>query len=710
MNFLSKLNDEQRKAVLHRDGPLLILAGAGSGKTRVITYRIAYLIGDGHARPDEVLAVTFTNKAAAEMRGRIEALMASPQRTIWVGTFHGIAHRLLRRHWQETGLPRNFQIIDGNDQLRLIRRAIRHLELDEALWAPREAQWFINARKEEGLRAQHLDGVADPHAQTLIKIYRAYEERCAGLGLVDFGELLLRAHELWRRHPEVLAHYRQRFPQVLVDEFQDTNAIQYAWLRQLIGTSGKLFVVGDDDQSIYGWRGARVEHMQKFQKDFESVRLVRLEQNYRSTATILQAANAVIANNSSRLGKELWTDGAAGEPIILFAAFNEHEEARYCVERIKGWQEHGRRYDDHAILYRTSAQSRVFEETLRQRGIPYRVYGGFRFYERAEIKDVLAYLRLIAWREDDAAFERVVNTPNRGIGQRSLDIIRDTAKRAGTPLWRAAQAAIGDGALGARGAAAASRFLSLIEDLSAGAMGTPLGTLVKTVIIETGLEDHYRKEKTAGEIDRLENLEELVRAAGDYIAVLDEGADALTEFLAIAALEAGEGQANDYEDSVQLMTLHSAKGLEFRNVFLVGLEEGLFPHQRCSDDATQLEEERRLCYVGLTRAKEKLIITHAETRRLHGTEHRPQPSRFIAEMPAELIAEVRIGTVTMPPQLQRIEHDAAFRLGQRVVHAKFGEGIVLRLEGEGQYSRVQVNFAQAGAKWLVASYAGLRPV
>ncbi|MDQ3563877.1 MAG: DNA helicase II [Pseudomonadota bacterium] len=708
--IIDPLNTAQRDAVTAESANTLVLAGAGSGKTRVLAHRVAWLIETRQASPHGILAVTFTNKAAAEMRGRIEALMASPPRTIWVGTFHGIAHRLLRRHWQETGLPQNFQIIDGDDQLRLIRRAIRHLELDEALWAPREAQWFINARKEEGLRAQHLDGVADPHAQTLIKIYRAYEERCAGSGLVDFGELLLRAHELWRHHPEVLAHYRQRFPQVLVDEFQDTNAIQYAWLRQLTGTSGKLFVVGDDDQSIYGWRGARVEHMQKFQKDFESVRLVRLEQNYRSTATILQAANAVIANNSSRLGKELWTDGAAGAPIILFTAFNEQEEARYCVERIKGWQEHGRRYDDHAILYRTSAQSRVFEEALRQRGIPYRVYGGFRFYERAEIKDVLAYLRLIAWREDDAAFERVVNTPNRGIGQRSLDIIRGTAKRAGTPLWRAAQAAIGDGALGTRGAAAVNRFLSLIENLSVGAMGTPLGTLVKTVITETGLEDHYRKEKTAGEIDRLENLEELVRAAGDYIAVLEEGADALTEFLAIAALEAGEGQANDYEDSVQLMTLHSAKGLEFRNVFLVGLEEGLFPHQRCSDDATQLEEERRLCYVGLTRAKEKLIITHAETRRLQGTERRPQPSRFIAEMPAELIAEVRLGTVTMPPRVQRSEYDAAFRLGQRVVHAKFGEGIVLRIEGEGQYSRVQVNFAQAGAKWLVASYAGLRPV
>lgn len=706
--ILGPLNAAQREAVTSDPANLLVLAGAGSGKTRVLAHRVAWLIETSQTSPHGVLSVTFTNKAAAEMRGRIQGLLRVPAASMWVGTFHGIAHRLLRYHAAEAGLPPGFQILDSEDQYRLIRRSIRASEIDESLCPPREVQWFINARKDEGLRSRHLDPAVDPHQKRLIRVYRSYEEHCTRAGLCDFAELLLRAHELWRERPDLLAHYRERFRFILVDEFQDTNAIQYAWLRQLAAERAALFIVGDDDQSIYGWRGARVGNMQSFQRDFPGARLLRLEQNYRSTATILKAANAVIANNTGRLGKELWTEGAEGAPLERFTAFNEQEEARYCIERILSWRDAGRCLGEGAILYRVSAQSRVFEEALRQECIPYRVYGGFRFYERAEVKDVLAYLRLIACQDDDAAFERVINTPNRGIGLRSLEALRARAREEGCSLWRATTHLLASGEAAARASGAFRRFLELVEELAAGAATMPLAALMEAVIERTGLAAHYRKEKTNGELDRLENLAELVNAAREFTPDADAGLDPLSEFLALAALDAGESQADGGQDAVQLMTLHSAKGLEFPLVFLVGLEEGLFPHQRSVGTPAGLEEERRLCYVGITRAQERLILTHAEARRLHGSDFYSRPSRFLAEIPAALIAEVRAGT--RRGTRSAAPASAELRLGQRVAHPSFGEGVVLGLEGQGPHARVQVRFERLGPKWLVASYARLMPL
>ena len=716
--ILAPLNARQREAVASDALRVLVLAGAGSGKTRVLVHRIAWYLETGQATPHGILAVTFTNKAAAEMRARIEQLTGQPVGGMWVGTFHNIAHRILRAHARDAGLPENFQIIDADDQQRVIRRVIRGLNLDDSEWPPKEAQWFINARKDDGERPGHVDDYGDATLRTMIDIYQAYEETCARSGLVDFAELLLRAHELWQQHPGLLRHYQERFWHVLVDEFQDTNAIQYAWLRQLVGDDGNIFVVGDDDQSIYSWRGARVENMQRFRTDYADHALVRLEQNYRSTGNILEAANTLIANNPTRLGKELWTDGARGEAITLYAAYNDLDEARFVVDRIAQWREHGGRLSESAVLYRTSAQSRVLEDALRQADLPYRVYGGFRFYERAEIKDALAYVRLAAWRGDDTAFERIVNVPTRGIGQRSLEEVRLVARRDGITLWEAARQLVEHRELAARAVGALERFMTLIDRMSVLTSELALDEMLEQIIEMSGLLDHYRKEKGERGLDRIDNLEELVTAARDFVpAPEDEEMPLLAAFLAHAVLESGEGQADAYTDSVQLMTLHSAKGLEFPLVFLVGVEEGLFPHQRSAGDPVQLEEERRLCYVGITRAMRKLVITHAESRRLHGSDYYPQPSRFIRELPAEVIEEVRLGgriasgrAAARPTPASRAVNEtvAGLALGQRVVHRVFGEGVVLNFEGHGEHSRVQVNFEDGGTKWLVAAYAGLQ--
>ncbi|MGE3849026.1 MAG: DNA helicase II [Gammaproteobacteria bacterium] len=716
--ILAKLNQRQRDAVSSNARHVLVLAGAGSGKTRVLVHRIAWYLETGQASPLGILAVTFTNKAAAEMRGRIEQLTGRPLGGMWVGTFHNIAHRILRAHARDANLPDNFQIIDSDDQLRVVKRAIRGLDLDENEWPAKEAQWFINARKDDGQRPQHVDDFGDGALHTMVDIYRAYEDACNRAGLVDFAELLLRAHELWLNHPGLLRHYRERFWHVLVDEFQDTNAIQYAWLRNLAGEDGSIFVVGDDDQSIYSWRGARVENMQHFRKDFPQAELIRLEQNYRSTGNILAAANTLIANNPSRLGKELWTDGAKGEAITLYAAYNDLDEARFCVDRINQWFDHGGRLAECAMLYRTSAQSRVLEDALRQADLPYRVYGGFRFYERAEIKDALAYLRLAANRGDDAAFERIVNVPPRGIGQRSIDDVRDTAKRERITLWEAARRLLEHKEMAARALGALQRFLDLIDRMSVAIDELPLAELLEHVIAQSGLVEHYRKEKGERGLDRIENLEELVTAARDFKpSPDDEDIPILAAFLTHAALESGEGQADAHSDCVQLMTLHSAKGLEFPQVFLVGVEEGLFPHQRSAADPVQLEEERRLCYVGITRAMKKLTITHAESRRLHGADYYPQPSRFIRELPREVLDEVRLGGRVSAGRsslgggvMENTPNAYGLRLGQRVAHKIFGEGVVLHLEGQGDHSRVQVNFESEGVKWLVAAYANLQAV
>ncbi len=713
--ILESLNDAQRQAVTAAAGPMLVIAGAGSGKTRVLVHRAAWLIDVEGVSPQGLLAVTFTNKAAAEMRSRIEVLLGTPVNHLWIGTFHGLAHRLLRRHWREAGLPQNFQIIDSDDQLRLIKRLLKNLEIDDSRWVPREIQYFINAQKDEGLRPQHLDAENDPHRRQLIELYQSYEEVCQRGGLVDFAELLLRAHELWRDNSELLAHYQRRFQHLLVDEFQDTNAIQYAWLRILAGNSGVPFVVGDDDQSIYRWRGARVEHIHQFQKDFPGTTVVKLEQNYRSTATILNAANAVIVNNNSRMGKNLWTDGAKGEPIKVYSAYNERDESDFVIGRLRDWIEQGNLRADAAVLYRSNAQSRVLEEGLMNAAIPYRVYGGLRFFERAEIKDALAYLRLTSNRNDDASFERVVNKPTRGIGARTVEMMRSYARANSCSMWRAAGAIASDD-LASRAANAVRSFLNLVEHMALETAEFELQDKVDHIIHSSGLIEHFKKDKGEKGETRIENLLELVSAAKSYEPDPADEMSPLDEFLSHAALEAGEGQADAWEDCVQLMTMHSAKGLEFPLVFLCGMEDGLFPHQRSIADPNGLEEERRLCYVGITRAKETLYITHAEQRRLHGMDNFSQPSRFIAEIPEEFVEEIRPRVQVSRPLRSAARRsrtsitpgaDIGVRLGQRVHHGKFGDGVILNCEGQGAHARVEVNFETAGTKWLVLSYANL---
>ncbi|MGW8227955.1 MAG: DNA helicase II [Gammaproteobacteria bacterium] len=714
--ILDPLNEAQREAVCAPAGNVLVLAGAGSGKTRVLVHRIAWLLAAEGVSPYGILAVTFTNKAAGEMRGRIEQLLGIPASGLWVGTFHGIAHRLLRAHWKEANLPQGFQIMDSEDQQRAIRRLIREMGLDETQWSPREVQWYINARKDEGQRPEHLQHHNDVYLRHMIEIYRAYEAMCQRNGVVDFAELLLRAHELWLKQPELLRHYQQRFRHILVDEFQDTNTIQYAWIRMLAGQNGHVFAVGDDDQSIYGWRGARVENIHQFAKDFSNTQVFRLEQNYRSTGNILAAANALIANNNGRLGKNLWTTDREGDLIRLYSAFNELDEANYVVEHIQSWLDQGGSRSECALLYRSNAQSRVLEEALLRHAIPYRVYGGLRFFERQEIKDALAYLRLIANRHDAASVERVFNVPTRGIGNRTMDAVREEARATDVSLWTAIQRIIEEKSLPSRAISALSNFVSLIDELALATQGLTLQEQIEHTIHNSGLLVHYEKEKGEKGRARIENLEELISAGRSFVNEDNEETrdmDELSAFLAHAALEAGEQQANEWDDCVQLMTLHSAKGLEFKQVFMCGLEEGLFPHRLSSEDPTRLEEERRLCYVGMTRAMEQLTLCYAEKRRLYGEETYSRPSRFISEIPAELLEEIRMQGVVRSAErvfdgfVDSVEDSDTLKLGQRVFHQKFGEGVVLNYEGQGRHARVQVNFESAGSKWLVMEYANL---
>ncbi len=749
--ILDGLNTAQREAVAAPATNLLVLAGAGSGKTRVLVHRIAWLIHAEQVSPHSILSVTFTNKAAKEMRGRIEQMLGLNPYGMWIGTFHGLAHRLLRAHWQDAGLQENFQILDSDDQLRLIKRLMKEMNLDENHWQPKQLQWFINGQKDEGLRAAHLEDHGNAYQRTLISFYAYYEQACQRSSLVDFGELLLRAHELWLHKPQILAHYQQRFQHILVDEFQDTNSIQYAWLRVLAGHSGKMMVVGDDDQSIYGWRGAKIENIQQFSQDFKDVQVVRLEQNYRSTSTILKAANQLIANNQGRLGKELWTQDGAGEPISLYAGFNEQDEARFIVDTIESWVKDDNPRADAAILYRSNAQSRVLEEALIRANVPYRIYGGQRFYERLEIKNALSYLRLVGNRLDDTAVERVINVPTRAIGVKTVDVVRKLARSEGFSLWQAAQQAVALKLLPARAANALTAFMQLIDRLDEEGRDLPLHELTEHVIRHSGLIEHHLKEKGEKAQTRIENLEELVSAARQFAGNWERqngpseelvqplepepplasdsppATPMLSAFLDQAALDAGDAQADEFEDSVQLMTLHSAKGLEFPLVFLAGVEEGLFPHKMSIEEPGRLEEERRLCYVGITRAMRKLYVTYAESRRLHGQDNYNRPSRFIQEMPEELLEEVRLKTrFSRPVSFNRAPQgrvqppgggfegteipDTGLALGQRVVHGIFGEGVVLSYEGQGPNARVQVNFDREGTKWLVASYAKLQVV
>jgi DNA helicase-2/ATP-dependent DNA helicase PcrA len=716
-SIIDPLNDEQRMAVTAPSQAMLVLAGAGSGKTRVLVHRIAWQIQVEGVSAHSILAVTFTNKAAKEMRSRIESLLNMSVQSMWIGTFHGVAHRLLRRHAKQAKLPETFQVMDSADQLRVIKRILAALNLDPDKWPPRQAQWYINAQKDEGVRARHMVETGDLYQRQMITIYKAYEELCDRSGLVDFAELLLRAHELLRDNPDLLEHYQLRFRQVHVDEFQDTNTIQYAWLRLLTQGKDNIFVVGDDDQSIYGWRGAKIENIYNFQKHYPNHQVVKLEQNYRSTGNILKAANSVIRINDGRMGKELWTDAGDGELISLYSAFNEQDEAHFVVDRIRAWVNEGGMRKDVAILYRSNAQSRQFEERLMSTGTPYRVYGGLRFFERVEIKNALAYLRLMSNRNDDASFERVINTPTRGIGAKTIDDIRLIARDQSLSLWASAIVLVNQRTLSARATNALINFLELIKQLEAQAEGLELYEKVKLVVEKSGLIELYQKDKADKGEEKVENLEELVNAArlfdADAVQEDSENMSELDMFLAHAALEAGELQGDDFEDCVQLMTLHSAKGLEFKQVFLVGMEEGLFPSQQSVEDVGRLEEERRLCYVGITRAMQRLYLTYTESRRLYGRETYPRPSRFLREIPPEHIQEVRMrATVSRPvtsaqPKAQSLQMEGNYKLGQRVSHAKFGEGVILQVEGGGAQERVQVNFKQVGIKWLMTAYAKL---
>lgn len=717
-HLIDPLNEAQRKAVTAPASHQLILAGAGSGKTRVLTHRIGWLNKVEGISPFSILAVTFTNKAASEMRARVEELLGVPAGPMWVGTFHGLAHRLLRSHWKEANLPQGFQILDSDDQLRVVKRVVRSMELDESRWPPKQAVWYINGKKDEGLRPQHLDDGGDPIEQQMIAIYAAYEAVCQRNGAIDFAELLLRTLEMLRDHAELLTHYQRRFRHILVDEFQDTNAIQYAWLRLLAGDSASVFAVGDDDQSIYGWRGARIENILNFTEDFTGTETTRLEQNYRSTGNILSAANALISNNGDRMGKQLWTAGADGELITLYNAYNEADEARFVADRIQQWVENGGRREECAVLYRSNAQSRALEEAFMSVALPYRVYGGLRFFERAEIKDALAYLRLLSNRDEDVSFERIVNQPTRGIGDRTLSMVRQVASEGQVSLWRAASQMVASGGLKGRAATAVKGFLDLVESLDTCTDTMSLTEQVSFVVKKSGLRAHYEKDKTEKGQSRVENLDELSSATRAFSMepMEAEGLSSLDQFLAHAALEAGDQQQDTSQDQVQMMTLHSAKGLEFPVVFLTGVEEGVFPSQRAVEEAGRMEEERRLCYVGITRAEQVLYITMAEARRLYGRETYNSASRFIGEIPTELLHEVRPRVmvskpVVSAPSIARYAESATgFSIGQTVCHPKFGDGIVLDYEGDGSHARIQVNFGQAGAKWLVLAYANLSAV
>ena len=709
-HILEPLNTAQREAVTAGEQPVLVLAGAGSGKTRVLVHRAAWLVGAHGASPWNLFAVTFTNKAANEMRMRIEALLQTPTRQLWIGTFHGLAHRLLRRHFAEAGLRQDFQILDSADQLRLIKRLLKDERVDEQMIAPQSLQYFISGAKEAGLRPEQVPAGSAPYGEERKQLYRLYQQRCEANGLVDFGELLMRSAELWQDNPQLLARYRERFRWLLVDEFQDTNGIQYSWLKQLGGTTGIPFAVGDDDQSIYRWRGAQVENIRRYTRDFKDVRMVRLERNYRSTATILKAANAVIANNASRFSKKLWTRGDEGTPVRLFAAYNEWDEANHIVSRVRSHS--GESLSELAVLYRSNAQSRVFEEALVGAGIPYRVYGGLRFFERAEIKDALAYLRLVANRGDDPSFERVVNNPPRRIGEATLRSVRGHARRNGLTLWDAAGQA--GKYLNARAAGALGGFLSLIDSLASEVADLELAEQVSRVVRGSGLAERLAASGSERDRMRADNLDELVNAAQMIGELMEEQPlSPLNAFLAHAALESGEDRGGESEDAVQLMTMHAAKGLEFPVVFLTGMEEGLFPHSRSMQNEEELEEERRLCYVGITRAMKELHLSYAEVRRLRGQEHRNRPSRFLSEVPVELLEEVRpTPNISLPVRMGgAAQADASPGtgpgLGQRVTHPKFGEGVVLNREGAGDHARVQVNFEKHGPKWLVVAYARL---
>ena len=707
---LDGLNTAQKEAVTSASDHNLVLAGAGSGKTRVLVHRLAWLLQTGMAQPWNLMAVTFTNKAAKEMRERVSNLLGYDANGIWIGTFHSLCNRILRINAELANLPAEFQIIDSDDQIRVIKRLHKDLELDDKVYAPKRLQWLINHWKDELKRASDLDATVDD--EQCIEFYQLYDERLQQSGLVDFGELIFRAFELLRDNNSLRYEFHQRLRYILVDEFQDTNPVQYAWLKMLVGSEGQFFAVGDDDKSIYGWRGARIENMQDFSHDYPEARTIRLEQNYRSTQTILDAANTIIENNSDRLGKTLWTQNGEGEKISLYSAWSESDEAQFVAQMIMKARDEGEPLDSVAILYRSNAQSRAIEEAMLSHSLPYRVYGGMRFFERVEIKDVLSYLRLTTNKDDDVAFERMYNVPARGIGVKSFEHVKRIAHQHRCSLWRAVGLGVATNELAPRIQSKFQEFTRVIDDVQQSCEGLELADQILQVINSCKLEAHYRKEPIERAESRLENLGELVTAASQHVLTAeaeDEGLSHLQSFLNDVTLDSGDEQ-DEPEAQVQLMTLHSAKGLEFPLVFIVGLEDGLFPSNRSIEAEDGLSEERRLAYVGITRAEQKLYLCWAESRRLYGKPQRNQPSRFLRELPSHLIEEVRPRIQVSQPVSQRAQASMPFAPGQMVMHHRFGEGVVICYEGDGEHTRIEVNFNEVGLKLMVLNYANLKTV
>ena len=710
-SLLDNLNPEQLAAVTLPSQHALILAGAGSGKTRVLTTRIAWLIQTGNASPNGLLAVTFTNKAAKEMLTRISAMLPINIRGMWVGTFHGLCNRLLRAHHRDPNLPQLFQILDSQDQLAAVKRVLKAMNVDEERFPPRQVAYFISAAKEEGKRPRDIE-VTDEFTRRGVDFYSAYDEQCQKEGVVDFAELLLRSFELLARNEPLREHYQARFRHILVDEFQDTNRLQYRWRRQLAGRDNTLFAVGDDDQSIFRFRGANVGNMAEFEHDYKVQNVIRLEQNYRSHGNILAAANALIAHNSRRLGKNLWTAAGEGEPIRVFEAASDGYEAAWLVEEVQALSREGMAYRDMAILYRSNAQSRIMEHALFSNGIAYRVYGGQRFFDRVEVKHALAYLRLLANPDDDGAFLRIVNFPTRGIGARSIEQLQDAALAASSSLYKAVPSVPG------KAGTSLGAFVRIIETLREETRDLPLPEVVGALLEKSGLLAHYQSERDGA--DRVENLGELVNAAAAFVQ--EEGEGDLATFLAHAALESGENQAGEGTDALQMMTVHSAKGLEFHAVFITGLEEGLFPHEQSVMEDDGLEEERRLAYVAITRARTRLYLSFAQTRLLHGQTRYNIASRFLDEVPDGLMKWLtpRLGSAlsqepawqpqAAAPRSSQKDPGHGFRIGQSVAHAKFGQGVIVSAEGSGKDARLQVNFGRQGMKWLALEYAKLVPV
>ena len=740
---LADLNPTQLEAVTLPHQSALILAGAGSGKTRVLTTRMAWLMQTGQASPASILAVTFTNKAAKEMTTRLSSLLPVNTRHMWIGTFHGLCNRFLRAHHKDANLPATFQILDTQDQLSAIKRLLKGMNIDTERFKPKEVQYFINGNKEEGLRAN--DVIADDFfRRKLVEIFSAYEAQCQREGVVDFPELLLRSYEVLKSNEALRIHYQERFTHILVDEFQDTNALQYAWLKLLSSPKTAVMAVGDDDQSIYGFRGARVENMRLFEQEFAHGHVVKLEQNYRSYGHILGAANALIRENANRLGKELWTDRGHGEAVRVYEADTDLSEARFVIDEIMAQIANGIARSDIAVLYRANAQSRVIEHALFNAGIPYRVYGGLRFFERAEIKHALAYLRLIDNPHDDTAFMRVVNFPTRGIGSRTLEMLQDHAQTQQCSLFSAVTS------MGGTAGSKLAQFTRMLDGMRFDTQHLSLPELVDHINVHSGLLAHYKAEREGQ--DRVDNLNELVTAAAAFtqiegydidISASTSGADAsvltpLAGFLSHAALEAGDNQAQAGQDAVQLMTVHAAKGLEFHTVFILGLEEGLCPHENSLSDEGGVEEERRLMYVAITRARNKLYMTLARSRMLHGQTRYGVRSRFLDELPEEHLKWLTPrmsnyngggngtsydgGYIAWEQTAMAREQSApsfgshkpkenttlGYRMGQSVSHAKFGQGVIVKLEGSGEDTRAYINFGtKVGIKCLALNIAKL---